>query len=164
MDRYLLLQQISKKRAWCGLRTSVYDGSRALPESWPSSSQRSVKQSRYRGMNTEEPYLPSISTMSSSFATKDLCLIPIPQRLRYNPTQPFPESGTGLNLFFAFACTFVVANLYYCQTLLIQFFENFGVSYLDTSGSFAIFILLFMSFLRSIPSECLQSSKPGSDF
>ncbi|KAK0191572.1 major facilitator superfamily domain-containing protein [Armillaria mellea] len=71
--------------------------------------------------------------MNSPGQTKDLCLIPIPQRLRYNPAQPFPEFGIGLNLFFAFACTFVVANLYYCQPLLIQFSEFFGVSYLGSS-------------------------------
>ncbi len=81
------------------------DGSQALPEIWPSSSQHSEK-NRYRCINTEEPYLPSIFTMSSSGPMKDFGLIPIPQRLRCNPTRPFPEFGIGLNLFFAFACTF----------------------------------------------------------
>ncbi|PBK65674.1 MFS general substrate transporter [Armillaria solidipes] len=76
--------------------------------------------------------------MSSSGPTKDFGLIPIPQRLRCNPTRPFPEFGIGLNLFFAFACTFVVANLYYCQPLLIQFSEFFGVSYLDSSRASTI--------------------------
>ncbi|KAK0448015.1 MFS superfamily [Armillaria borealis] len=76
--------------------------------------------------------------MSSSGPTKDFGLIPIPQRLRCNPTRPFPEFGIGLNLFFAFACTFVVANLYYCQLLLIQFSEFFGVSYLDSSRASTI--------------------------
>ncbi len=68
--------------------------------------------------------------------TKDFDLIPIPQRLRYNPTRPFPEFGIGLNLFsslrvllVSLRCAFhanvlfissvsVVANLYYCQALL----------------------------------------------
>ncbi|PBL01831.1 hypothetical protein ARMGADRAFT_1023239 [Armillaria gallica] len=45
-------------------------------------------------------------TMSTPGPTKDFDLIPIPQRLRYDPTRPFPEFGIGLNLFFAFACTF----------------------------------------------------------
>ncbi|KAK0452031.1 MFS superfamily [Desarmillaria tabescens] len=71
--------------------------------------------------------------MSSSVPTKDLALIPIPRRLCYDPAQPFSEFGIALNLFFAFACTFVVANLYYCQPLLIQLSQSFGVSYLDSS-------------------------------
>ncbi|KAK0452017.1 MFS superfamily [Desarmillaria tabescens] len=65
--------------------------------------------------------------MCSPGPTKDFDLISIPQRLRYDPTRPFPEFGIGLNLLLAFACTFIVANLYYCQTLLFQFSEEFGV-------------------------------------
>ncbi|KAK0448009.1 MFS superfamily [Armillaria borealis] len=72
-------------------------------------------------------------TMSTPGPTKDFDLIPIPQRLRYDPTRPFPEFGTGLNLFFAFACTFTVANLYYCQALLFEFSEYFGVLYSGSS-------------------------------
>ncbi|PBK65681.1 MFS general substrate transporter [Armillaria solidipes] len=72
-------------------------------------------------------------TMSTPGPTKDFDLIPIPQRLRYDPTRPFPEFGIGLNLFFAFACTFIVANLYYCQALLFEFSEYFGVLYSDSS-------------------------------
>ncbi|KAK0205954.1 major facilitator superfamily domain-containing protein [Desarmillaria ectypa] len=71
--------------------------------------------------------------MSASGRTKDFDFIPIPQRLRHDPTRPFPEFGIGLILLFAFACTFIVANLYYCQTLLFQFSEEFGVVYSDAS-------------------------------
>ncbi|KAG6914647.1 hypothetical protein DXG01_016121 [Tephrocybe rancida] len=60
--------------------------------------------------------------------TKDFNFVPIPHRLRYNPKKPF-HFGLLLNLSFGFASTFVVANLYYCQPLLIQFSDSFGVSY-----------------------------------
>ncbi|KAK0452022.1 MFS superfamily [Desarmillaria tabescens] len=71
--------------------------------------------------------------MSTPGPTKDFDFILIPQRLRYDPKRPFPELGIGLILLFAFACTFIVANLYYCQTLLFQFSEEFGVPYSDSS-------------------------------
>ncbi|KAK0231434.1 MFS superfamily [Armillaria fumosa] len=64
--------------------------------------------------------------------TKDLGFIPIPRRLRYDPDRPF-QFGIGLNVLFAFACTFMVANLFYCLPLLIQLSESFGVSYLGSS-------------------------------
>ncbi len=41
----------------------------------------------------------------SSTLTKDLGFIPIPRRLRYDPARPF-QFGIGLNVLFAFACTF----------------------------------------------------------
>ncbi|KAK0191570.1 MFS superfamily [Armillaria mellea] len=71
--------------------------------------------------------------MSTSGSRKDFDFIPIPQRLCYDPKRPFPEFGIGRILLFAFACTFVVANLYYCQTLLFQFSEEFGVLYKESS-------------------------------
>ncbi|KAJ7162861.1 major facilitator superfamily domain-containing protein [Mycena filopes] len=58
----------------------------------------------------------------------DLGFVPIPRRLRYDPQKPF-HFGLVLNVLFGFASTFIVANLYYCQPLLIQFSESFGVSY-----------------------------------
>ncbi|SJL01269.1 related to dityrosine transporter [Armillaria ostoyae] len=68
----------------------------------------------------------------NSTPTKDLGFIPIPRRLRYDPARPF-QFGIGLNVLFAFACTFMVANLFYCLPLLIQFSESFGVSYFGSS-------------------------------
>ncbi|KAG6888738.1 hypothetical protein C0995_006390 [Termitomyces sp. Mi166 len=62
----------------------------------------------------------------------DFGFIPIPQQLCYDPTKPF-HFGLILNVSFGFASTFVVANLYYCQPLLIQFSESFSVSYTDVS-------------------------------
>ncbi|SJL01290.1 uncharacterized protein ARMOST_04608 [Armillaria ostoyae] len=75
--------------------------------------------------------------MSCPSPTRDFYLIPIPQRLRYNPEKPF-QFGLGLNILLAFACTFTVANLYYCQPLLIQISEFFEVSYLESSKAATI--------------------------
>ncbi|KAK0447973.1 major facilitator superfamily domain-containing protein [Armillaria borealis] len=75
--------------------------------------------------------------MSYPSPTRDFHLIPIPQRLRYDPEMPF-QFGLGLNILLAFACTFTVANLYYCQPLLIQISEFFEVSYLDSSKAATI--------------------------
>ncbi|KAJ7258787.1 major facilitator superfamily domain-containing protein [Mycena haematopus] len=60
--------------------------------------------------------------------THDFGFLPIPQRLQYNPEKPF-KFGLLLNMLFGFASTFMVANLYYCQPLLIQFSESFDVNY-----------------------------------
>nr|GAT56946.1 MFS general substrate transporter [Mycena chlorophos] len=58
----------------------------------------------------------------------DLGFVPIPRRLRHDPERPF-EFTWVLNVLFGFGATFTVANLYYCQPLLIQLAEAFGVSY-----------------------------------
>ncbi|KAK0498134.1 major facilitator superfamily domain-containing protein [Armillaria luteobubalina] len=71
--------------------------------------------------------------MDASGSRKDFDFIPIPQTLRYDPKRPFPEFGIGRILLFAFACTFITANLYYCQTLLFQFSGEFGVLYSESS-------------------------------
>ncbi|KAJ3875326.1 MFS superfamily [Lentinula edodes] len=65
--------------------------------------------------------------------TTDFGLIPIPERLRYHPDKPPFHFGLLLNASFGFASTFVVANLYYCQPLLIQLSESFNVSYDEIS-------------------------------
>lgn len=50
-----------------------------------------------------------------------------PQRCRYNPDKPFGFS-TPLNLLFAFAATFTVANLYYTHPILNKLADDFHVS------------------------------------
>ncbi|KAF7357362.1 putative transporter YgaY [Mycena sanguinolenta] len=65
---------------------------------------------------------------TTALMTHDFGFLPIPQRLRYNPQKPF-HFGLLLNVLFGFASTFTVANLYYCQPLLIQFSNSFGVNY-----------------------------------
>jgi predicted MFS family arabinose efflux permease len=64
--------------------------------------------------------------------TKDFGFLPIPRYLQYDPAKP-PHFGILLNVAFGFASTFTVANLYYCQPLLIQFSISFGVSYNEVS-------------------------------
>ncbi|KAG0701921.1 major facilitator superfamily domain-containing protein [Suillus ampliporus] len=64
--------------------------------------------------------------------TKDFGLVPIPKRLQYNPIKPF-HFGILLNVSFGFGSTFIVANLYYCQPLLIEFSKSFNVTYEEVS-------------------------------
>lgn len=64
--------------------------------------------------------------------TKDLGLLPIPRRLRYDPNRP-AHFGLLLNATFGFTSTFIVANLYYCQPLLIEYSKSFGVTYDEVS-------------------------------
>lgn len=62
----------------------------------------------------------------------DFGFLIIPRRLRYDSERPF-QWTLVLNLSFGFASTFTVANLYYCQPLLIEFSDAFGVSYSEVS-------------------------------
>lgn len=49
-----------------------------------------------------------------------------PRRCRYNPDKPF-EFSLGLNLLFAFAGAFTVANLYYSHPILNKLADDFHV-------------------------------------
>ncbi|VDB92119.1 unnamed protein product [Peniophora sp. CBMAI 1063] len=60
--------------------------------------------------------------------TRDFGLIPIPARLQYDPERPV-KFGLVLNMIFGASSTFVVANLYYSQPMLIHLAQSFGVSY-----------------------------------
>ncbi|KAI0262422.1 major facilitator superfamily domain-containing protein [Gloeopeniophorella convolvens] len=57
----------------------------------------------------------------------DFGFLPIPERLRYDPENP-ANFGLLLNVVFGLSSTFIVANLYYCQPLLIQFAQSFNVT------------------------------------
>ncbi|KIY52041.1 MFS general substrate transporter [Fistulina hepatica ATCC 64428] len=71
-------------------------------------------------------------------ANKDFGFLPIPKWLQYDPDKPYKFS-LFMNLSFAFTSTSTmssilyvstpVANLHYCQPLLIQFSKSFNVSY-----------------------------------
>ncbi|KAA1476123.1 MFS general substrate transporter [Dentipellis sp. KUC8613] len=63
---------------------------------------------------------------------RDFGIIPIPRRVRYDPNVP-PEFGIWLSVLFGVTCTFSVANLYYCQPLLIKLSQSFNVSYSEVS-------------------------------
>ncbi|TCD65170.1 hypothetical protein EIP91_003026 [Steccherinum ochraceum] len=64
--------------------------------------------------------------------TKDFGFLPIPAHLRYHPDKPH-EWTLFLNAFFGICATFLVANLYYCQPLLIDLAASFGVTYDEVS-------------------------------
>ncbi|VDB85383.1 unnamed protein product [Peniophora sp. CBMAI 1063] len=72
------------------------------------------------------------SAESTTRSTHDFAIFPIPKRLRHDPARP-PQFGTVLNIVFAFTSTFVIANLYYSQPLLIQLAQSFGVTYDEIS-------------------------------
>ncbi|KAK0460015.1 MFS superfamily [Desarmillaria tabescens] len=63
---------------------------------------------------------------------RDFGIIPIPAHLIHNPSVPF-HFGLTLNIAFGVTCTFVVANLYYCQPLLIELSKSFNVTYSEVS-------------------------------
>ncbi|KAH7927664.1 MFS general substrate transporter [Leucogyrophana mollusca] len=89
--------------------------------------------------------------------TMDFGFIPIPKRLRYDPEKPF-HFGLLLNASFGFAstlldwkrahnvndCSFIVANLYYCQPLLSS-----SILRVSNVGITLIFALLVVEFSHS---------------
>ncbi|KAH7927666.1 MFS general substrate transporter [Leucogyrophana mollusca] len=56
----------------------------------------------------------------------------IPTKLRHDPAKTI-HFGLFMNISFGLGCTLVVANLYYCQPLLIQLSESFSVSYSEVA-------------------------------
>ncbi|KAG9017682.1 hypothetical protein FRB90_000272 [Tulasnella sp. 427] len=76
---------------------------------------------------------PAKAPMSKPPArTRDFGIIPIPYSRQYHPERPFHFTMT-LNIIFGFASTTTVANLYYCQPLLVNFASAFNVSNDDVS-------------------------------
>ncbi|KAJ3543468.1 hypothetical protein NM688_g5853 [Phlebia brevispora] len=82
----------------------------------------------------QHPSPPDTSSdqYDDDFQTKDFGFLPIPRRLQYDPDSA-PHFGWAMNILFAIASTFVVANLYYCQPLLLKLSESFNVSYSEVS-------------------------------
>ncbi|VDB87139.1 unnamed protein product [Peniophora sp. CBMAI 1063] len=83
--------------------------------------------------------MPSDDTASSAAFAQvprrrvyDFGVIPVPQRLHHDPAQP-AKFGLSLNILFAVVGAVVIANLYYCQPLLIELSQSFGVSYESVS-------------------------------
>ncbi|THH27010.1 hypothetical protein EUX98_g7177 [Antrodiella citrinella] len=72
------------------------------------------------------------SVREHQIITKDFGFLPIPAHLQYHPDKPH-DWTLALNVFFGIAATFLVANLYYCQPILIQLAESFGVTYDEVS-------------------------------
>ncbi|KAJ6612379.1 major facilitator superfamily domain-containing protein [Mycena sp. CBHHK59/15] len=69
---------------------------------------------------------------SPALFTHDLVFLPIPKSLRYHIGKTF-HFGLLLNIALGFGSTFTVANLYYCQPILINLSASFGVSYAKVS-------------------------------
>ncbi|KAH9948300.1 major facilitator superfamily domain-containing protein [Amylocystis lapponica] len=74
----------------------------------------------------------NVSAMSDDTVRKDFGFLPIPKRLQYDPEHP-AHFGLLLNVIFGFGSTVVVANLYYCQPLLIELSKSFNVTYDEVS-------------------------------
>lgn len=55
-----------------------------------------------------------------------------PPRCRWDPKKP-PQFSIGLNILFAFAAGFTVANLYYNHPILNILADDFGVDYAQVS-------------------------------
>ncbi|EPS95201.1 hypothetical protein FOMPIDRAFT_113575 [Fomitopsis schrenkii] len=93
---------------------------------------------RTSGENVAEAAEPTLATSVVTVkddlkAIKtDFGFLPIPRRLRYDPKRP-AHFGLLLNATFGVASTFVVANLYYCQPLLIEYSKSFRVTYNEVS-------------------------------
>ncbi|KAI0687439.1 MFS superfamily [Cytidiella melzeri] len=71
-------------------------------------------------------------TAQPNAATKDFNFLPIPKYLRYDPDGP-TKFDTFTNILFGVASTCMVANLYYCQPLLIDLAKSFGVTHEQVS-------------------------------
>ncbi|KAJ3824850.1 major facilitator superfamily domain-containing protein [Lentinula raphanica] len=79
-----------------------------------------------------EPEKTAKNAITTASASKDFGCIPIPRRLRYDPSSPF-HFGMFLNILFGVTSTFSVANLYWCQPILIELSSSFNVSYDEIS-------------------------------
>ncbi|GJE88226.1 MFS general substrate transporter [Phanerochaete sordida] len=72
--------------------------------------------------------LPVHAAPAPAPVPKDFLCIPVPRRLRHRADAPAAFS-LWLNILFAVATTFIVANIYWCQPILIELAEAFDVSY-----------------------------------
>ncbi|KAG8968266.1 hypothetical protein FRC03_008132 [Tulasnella sp. 419] len=79
----------------------------------------------------------------------DFGVLPIPKSRRYHTNSKSFEFTILLNIVFGFASTTTVANLYYCQPLLVELSKSFGTSYdavstipTITQGGYATGLLL----------------------
>ncbi|KAL8837596.1 MAG: hypothetical protein Q9170_002473 [Blastenia crenularia] len=90
------------------------DGTRIHPLDTPSDSSKTVS-------------IPQKDSPPTTWQRACDILFYTPKRCRYDPTNP-PKFSTGLNLLFAFASAFTVANLYYNHPILHLLAGEFGIS------------------------------------
>ncbi|KIP09416.1 hypothetical protein PHLGIDRAFT_67636 [Phlebiopsis gigantea 11061_1 CR5-6] len=67
-------------------------------------------------------------TATNEVIPRDFFFIPVPKYLRHNPKEQVRFS-LWLNVLFAFATTFIVANMFWCQPILIELADAFNVSF-----------------------------------
>ncbi|KIK93630.1 hypothetical protein PAXRUDRAFT_144637 [Paxillus rubicundulus Ve08.2h10] len=80
------------------------------------------------GTPSQKPLADKVEDGGHIVPPTDFGFLPVPKRLCYDPDKPF-HFGLFLNTSFGFASTFIVANLYYCQPLLIELSKSFDVTY-----------------------------------
>ncbi|KZV71725.1 MFS general substrate transporter [Peniophora sp. CONT] len=71
---------------------------------------------------------PNAIPPAENMRRADFMLVPIPRRLRYDPERQ-PRFGLLLNAIFCGTSTVVVANVCYCQPILIQLASTFDTDY-----------------------------------
>ncbi|KAI0825557.1 MFS superfamily [Irpex lacteus] len=75
---------------------------------------------------------PSEKVEHMDVVKRDFYLLPIPKYLRYDPNGP-TKFDIFTNILFGIASTCIIANLYYCQPLLIELSKSFHVTYDEVS-------------------------------
>ncbi|KAF8187756.1 MFS DHA1 transporter [Pholiota molesta] len=70
----------------------------------------------------------TLDAINEDTVTTEFFIFPVPKRLRYCEDRPFKFSYT-LTVIYAISTAILVANLYYCQPLLIAMSKSFDVSY-----------------------------------
>ncbi|KAH8989541.1 MFS general substrate transporter [Lactarius akahatsu] len=74
----------------------------------------------------------TVIPITKSRSPTNFGIVPLPKRLVHDPECP-AHFGLLLNVVFGLSSTFIVANLYYCQPLLIEFAKSFNVTYGEVS-------------------------------
>ncbi|KAI0745407.1 MFS general substrate transporter [Earliella scabrosa] len=77
--------------------------------------------------------MPNSSVEVESSPTRDWGFLPIPRRVRHDPSVP-QGFGLGTTVIFGLTAAVVVGNLFYSQPLLIQLADAFGVSHNAVAG------------------------------
>ena len=96
-------------------------------EEVPMSSQNVVESKQHGIELTEQPTNSTSTTSNSRFGSLYKIVTYTPKRCRYDPSKP-PGFSMGLNILFAFAACFTVANLYYNHPILNLLANDFHIT------------------------------------
>jgi hypothetical protein len=91
----------------------------------PHASEQTIASSN---TSKEEPAKPEDETHKSRWRRLSDTICWVPPNCRWDPEQP-PKFSMGLNVLFAFAGAFTVANLYYNHPILNILAQDFNVPY-----------------------------------